>query len=193
VSVWTIKTGVRVDQARLSACPGPVCPVRLSQPHPCSRRRDCRFRFWTPPDRQWSKGQMAGRQAGVSPPRPPSGTVTAFPQRTGRHVLYPAASTEDSLRGCRPPAPLRTFPPAHGTGGVDTGLTAKQVKAVRPAVGPERLSDGHGLYLRVCKSGRKPLQMRLGADDTTNPERSMRRCSASLRIWRLARARHFGG
>lgn len=41
------------------------------------------------------------------------------------------------------------------------GLTAKQIEAARPGVGPERMSDGNGLYLRVYRSGRKAFQVRL--------------------------------
>ena len=47
------------------------------------------------------------------------------------------------------------------------GLTAKQIEAARPGVGPERLSDGNGLYLRVYKSGRKAFQVRLDENGKT--------------------------
>lgn len=47
------------------------------------------------------------------------------------------------------------------------GLTAKQIEAARPGVGPERVSDGNGLYLRVYKSGRKAFQVRLDEDGKT--------------------------
>jgi integrase len=47
------------------------------------------------------------------------------------------------------------------------GLTAKQIEAARPGAGPERVSDGNGLYLRVYKSGRKAFQVRLDEDGKT--------------------------
>ena len=47
------------------------------------------------------------------------------------------------------------------------GLTAKQIEAARPGVGPERMSDGNGLYLRVYKSGRKAFQVRLDENGKT--------------------------
>ena len=47
------------------------------------------------------------------------------------------------------------------------GLTAKKIEAARPGVGPERLPDGNGLYLRVYKSGRKAFQVRLDEDGKT--------------------------
>ena len=46
-------------------------------------------------------------------------------------------------------------------------LTAKQIEAARPGVGPERISDGNGLYLRVYKSGRKAFQARLEENSKT--------------------------
>jgi len=47
------------------------------------------------------------------------------------------------------------------------GLTAKQIESARPGAGPERMSDGNGLYLRVYKSGRKAFQVRLDEDGKT--------------------------
>src|SRR6056297_1587856 len=47
------------------------------------------------------------------------------------------------------------------------GLTAKQIEAARPGAGPERISDGNGLYLRLYKSGRKAFQVRLDENGKT--------------------------
>lgn len=42
-------------------------------------------------------------------------------------------------------------------------LTVKQIEAHRFGKGPERLSDGNGLYIRTYKSGRKSFQTRIAA------------------------------
>lgn len=42
-------------------------------------------------------------------------------------------------------------------------LTVKQIEAHRYGKGPERLSDGNGLYIRTYKSGRKSFQTRVAA------------------------------
>lgn len=42
-------------------------------------------------------------------------------------------------------------------------LTVKQIEAHRYGKGPERLSDGNGLYIRTYKSGRKSFQTRIAS------------------------------
>jgi integrase len=39
-------------------------------------------------------------------------------------------------------------------------LTTKQIEALRPGAGPERVPDGLGLYLRITPSGRKSFELR---------------------------------